>query len=140
MTRLAARLFNAPMAMVTLVDADRQVFKSRVGMTLAEMPRSHAICAHAIMEEGLFIVPDATLDERFENNPFVAGAPFMRFYAGVPLTTPEGHAIGTLCVMDTRARTVEPHLMDALRAMAVHTQRLLASLSKKAEAPEYPRV
>lgn len=140
LTRLAARLFNVPMAMVSLVDADRQVFKSRIGTSLTETPRDHAFCAHAILDEDIFIVPDASTDPRFSDNPLVVGNPFIRFYAGAPLITPEGHALGALCLVDTTARTLDAHQQDALRAIAAHTQRLLGNLAKRREESSFTGV
>ena len=99
-TAHAARIFHVPIALVSLVDADRQWFKSHHGTTLCETPRDQAFCAHTILENRPLIVPDATLDERFAANPLVTGEPFIRFYAGAPLTTREGANIGSLCLLD----------------------------------------
>ena len=103
-TRLASRLLDVPVALFTLIDAERQWFKSRVGLDTADTPRELAFCAHAILQEAPLVVPDTTKDERFRGNPLVTGAPNIRFYAGVPVRTTAGVAIGTLCVGDTRPR------------------------------------
>ena len=103
-TAHAARIFHVPIALVSLVDADRQWFKSHHGTTLCETPRAQALCAHTILENRLLIVSDATLDERFAANPLVTGEPFIRFYAGAPLTTREGANIGSLCLLDHSPR------------------------------------
>jgi EAL domain-containing protein (putative c-di-GMP-specific phosphodiesterase class I)/GGDEF domain-containing protein len=104
-TRLAADIFDAPISLVTLVDEDRQWFKSRVGMPSAQSSRETSFCAHAILSRGPMVVLDTSLDERFHDNPLVTGAPFIRFYAGAPLVTQDEHAVGTLCIIDTKPRT-----------------------------------
>ena len=103
-TRLAARVFKTPIALVSLVDRERQWFKARVGLDLVSSPRNVGICAYAILEDRALVIPDATLDERFRGLGMVAGPPHLRFYAGVPLTTAQGHRLGTLCVLDHRPR------------------------------------
>jgi GAF domain-containing protein len=105
LTRLVANIFNAPMALLSLVDKDRQWFKSRHGLDVCETPRSISFCQHTILCDHVFIVPDATKDEQFAQNPLVTGFPHIRFYAGAPLRSPQGYRIGTLCVIDTTART-----------------------------------
>jgi len=103
-TRLAKKTFGVPMAMVTLVDKDRQWFKSCSGFVGSETARSVSFCGHAINSDAIMVVPNATQDERFADNPFVSGAPCIRFYAGRPLKSPDGHRVGTLCIVDTKAR------------------------------------
>ena len=99
-TRLAAQFFQVPIVLVSLIDHDRQWFKSCFGMAAAETPRDVAFCNYTILSEALMIVPDATQDSRFRNNPFVTGDPHIRFYAGAPLVTSDGFAIGALCLVD----------------------------------------
>ena len=119
LTQLAAFVCQTKIAQISLVDADRQWFKSCIGATLTETTREVAFCAHAIMQPAhIFIVPDAHADQRFADNPLVTGEPFIRFYAGVPLITPENQAIGTLCVADSQPRELSPEQLGALQAIA----------------------
>ena len=118
-TALAAQVCKRPIALVSLVDADRQWFKSRRGLEVAETPREVAFCAHAILNPAeVMVVPDAHRDERFADNPLVTDAPHLRFYAGAPLVTAGGEALGTLCVLDREAGQLSPAEIDALRALA----------------------
>jgi len=120
LTDLAAHICEAPIALISLVDEDRQWFKSRVGITVSETSRDISFCAHAILGDGLLIVPDAAKHKRFKNNPLVTGPQKIRFYAGAPLITPEGHALGTLCVLDNKPRALRREQAQTLRVLAHH--------------------
>ena len=117
-TRLVALTLQVPIALVSLVDKDRQWFKSRVGVDMDETSREFSFCAHAILQPTPFIVEDACSDARFQDNPLVTGAPHIRFYAGVPVVTSAGHAIGTLCAIDSRPRTLTQSQIDTLVSLA----------------------
>lgn len=101
---VAQALFGTPIALISLIDADRQWFKANIGLPARETPRSVSFCGHAIAHDAALIVPDATEDPRFHDNPLVTGGPNIRFYAGQPLRLPDGHKIGTLCVIDDVVR------------------------------------
>lgn len=129
LTRVARRLFDTPIALMSLVDAERQWFKSRPGLDFPETPREHSFCAHAILGEGVFVVPDALQDERFRDSPLVTAFPEIRFYAGCPVKAPDGSALGTLCVIDHEPRDVAPDDVDALRDLAGMAEQELKSLA-----------
>ena len=118
---LASQICGTPISLITLVDEDRQWFKARVGVSIAETSRSVSFCSHAIKGRGIFVVDDALEDVRFRENPMVQGEPHIRFYAGAPLVTSDGHALGTLCIVDHVPRTLtdgQRRALDALRRQA----------------------
>jgi diguanylate cyclase (GGDEF)-like protein/PAS domain S-box-containing protein len=131
-TRVASRMLDAPVTLFSLVDRDRQWFKSRIGTDVPETPRAISFCSHAIGQHEPLVINDATADPRFADNPLVRGDMHIRFYAGVPIRTLDGHAIGTLCALDTRPRELAPGELAALQDLAaivaeeVHRREQLA--------------
>jgi PAS domain S-box-containing protein len=142
LVRVAALICDAPMALVSLVDGGRQWFKAALGLDAKETPREAAFCAHAIQQAEGLIVEDATLDSRFAENPLVTGDLHLRFYAGAPLETPDGLPLGTLCVLDTEARSLTADQHFALKALArqvVSQLELRKALAKQRSAEERHR-
>lgn len=134
-TRLAATLFGVKTCLVSLVDSDRLWFKSKVGLEAETLGRDISFCGHAILEQGVFLVTDATQDPRFSDNPLVIADPRIRFYAGAPLFEPGGHAIGTLCLIDSTAREFSDKQKQILRDLADLVEQEIARL----EQAEYQR-
>jgi sigma-B regulation protein RsbU (phosphoserine phosphatase) len=125
-TRLLSLVLRVPMAYISLVDADRQWFKSSCGLTATETPRDVSFCGHAILADEPMVIRDALEDERFADNPLVTAEPHIRFYAGHPLTGPGGYNVGTLCVADHRPRTLSELELETLREMARFVERELS--------------
>lgn len=129
-TRLAADLCGTPIALISLTDNHRQWFKSRVGLQAREMPRENSFCSHALeTSPGLLIIENALLDARFIGHPLVVGDPKIRFYAGAPLLTREGHILGALCVIDTIPHQLEIQQLEELQFMAQQVMVMLDSRS-----------
>ncbi len=133
LTSLAATICDAPIALITLIDEKRQWFKSRVGIEIMETPLDVSFCVHALSQTDLLIVPDATKDARFSDNPLVTGEPNVRFYAGAPLISPEGEVLGTLCVIDRVPRVITPPQAEALRVLS---RQVMAHLNLGRQARE----
>ncbi len=125
LTALAAQICGAPIALISFVDEKRQWFKSRVGIAQQETPRDVAFCAHAILQPEPFVVSDAMRDERFADSPLVIGEPHVRFYAGFPLVSPEGFALGTLCAIDHQPRGMSAPEKEGMQALARQVIALL---------------
>lgn len=128
LTRLAQRLFGVPIALVSLVDEERQWFKSRQGLSATETPRYLSFCGHAILGSDIFLVPDAAQDPRFQDNPLVTDDPRVRFYAGCPLTVPNGSKLGTLCLIDREPREFSEDDVAVLRDLACLAEQELAAI------------
>jgi signal transduction histidine kinase len=118
LTSLAAYICGAPISLVSLVDKERMWFKSKVGISVSEIPRIDGFCSSAICDETILVVPDAAANPRLANHPLVTSQPNLRFYAGAPLTTPRGYRLGTLCVIDTVPRNMSAEQIEALKSLA----------------------
>lgn len=139
-TRMASRLFSVPIALISLLDNDRQWFKSCQGLSVSETPRSVSFCGHTILEDRPLIIEDACKDERFADNPLVSGPPYIRFYAGVPLTDKNGNRLGTLCLIDKQPRTFSSEdqelLVDLGATVGAIIQADTAEISSRTEYQE----
>lgn len=133
LTRMAKRLFDVPIALVSLVDEQRQWFKSCIGLSATETGRDISFCGHAILDDDLFVIPNALDDERFADNPLVIGEPYIRFYAGSPLCSIDGHQLGTLCIIDTKPRNFSEDDIQVLRDLALTVERELVGLQLATE-------
>ncbi len=127
-TRIAQRLFDVPIVLLSLVDADRQWFKSRQGLDVTETPREISFCGHAILGSDILVIPDAQQDPRFADNPMVCGEPYARFYAGYPLSGSDGSKLGTLCIKDRRPRKMSEADLKLLRDLGALVENELNAL------------
>lgn len=127
LTRMARRMFRAPIALVSLIDENRQWFKSCDGLSLSELPRETSFCGHAILGNDVFLIEDALKDARFADNPLVTGEPHIRFYAGCPLRSIDGTKMGTLCIIDTKPRAFDSDDMTALKDLTAMVEAELTS-------------
>ena len=128
LTRMAKRLFGVPIALVSLVDENRQWFKSCIGLDVNETPRDISFCGHAILGKEPFVIPNASEDERFADNPLVLHEPHIRFYAGCPLRAPDGRKLGTLCIIDRKPRNLGKDDLEALVDLASMVEREFSAL------------
>lgn len=135
LTRMARRLFDVPIALVTLVDSNRQWFKSCQGLGILETPRDISFCGHAILGDDVFVIPDAAADVRFFDNPLVTDAPGIRFYAGCPLNVSRTVKVGTLCIIDTRPRILSADDLAALKDLAAMVEDELAAFQAATTDP-----
>lgn len=137
LTMIASQICNTPISLVTIIDESRQWFKSNYGVDIRETDRVYSFCAHAInTPQTIMVVPDSRLDERFADNPFVTGKPNAVFYAGVPLVAENGFALGTLCIIDDKPRTLKKEQFEALRALSNQVINLLELRKKNKELLE----
>ncbi|KHS81477.1 sensor domain-containing phosphodiesterase [Pectobacterium brasiliense] len=142
---LAANIFSVPIVLVSLVEAERQLFAASVGVPFCETPRDISFCAHTILKKKIMVVHDALKDARFKNNPLVVGVPYIRFYAGIPLMTPSGHAIGTLCIIDLKPRTTftkrdEHNLHDLASLVMDKLEMRRLELARKASQVRFENI
>ena len=118
LVQLSAFICGTPISLISLIDDERQWFKARTGVDVLQTPREYSFCQYAMRANDVYEVPDMAADARFANNPLVTGDPYIRFYAGAPLLTPEGQPLGTLCALDTVPRQLSPDQREALRVLA----------------------
>jgi GAF domain-containing protein len=130
--QFAAQEFDVPIALISLIDENRQWFKARVGLDVCETSRDISFCGHAILQPDIFVIPDARADQRFADNPIVTGEPYVIFYAGAPLPTRSGFAIGTLCLIDHKPRNLDATELEILSSLR---DLLVEELINPAEAP-----
>lgn len=128
LTRMAKRIFGVPIALVSLVDEDRQWFKSCIGLNVNETPRDVSFCGHAIHGDDVFIIHDATKDQRFADNPLVLNEPNIRFYAGCPLKSLNGNKLGTLCIIDRKPRSLNEEDLQTFKDLASMVEGELAAI------------
>ncbi len=139
-TRTAKRLFDVPIALVSLTDSNRQWFKSSVGLDIKEIPRKTSFCGHAVLGDQTFYVSDASKDSRFVDSPLVTGPPYIRFYAGYPLCAADGEKMGTLCIIDTKPKRLEAEDFLALKDLAgmIEHELVALQLASKDELTQIP--
>lgn len=140
LTKLASLICDVPISLVTLLDEDRQWFKSKQGLSITQTPREQAFCRHAILQPSLFEVEDAAGDERFKNNPLVTGEPYIRFYAGFPLIDNKGFALGTLCVIDRIPRKLNANQQEALSLLAREVMSLISEKRQREELENFEKL
>ncbi|HEY0791253.1 MAG TPA: GAF domain-containing protein [Chthoniobacterales bacterium] len=138
--RLAAQICQTPIAVVNFVAAERQWFKSKVGLGAREPPFQFSICRHALLEEETLVVPDTLADERFRTNPLCTGEAGLRFYAGAVIRTPDGFALGTLCVLDRKPRQIRPDQLEGLRTLARQVMNMLELRRERSEVEQIARM
>jgi len=140
LTQLASLICDTPMSAVSLIDIDRQWFKSSVGINTKQTPREQAFCAHTIMDQGILEVKDASADDRFKSNALVTGSPDIRFYAGAPLIDPQGYALGSLCVIDTKPKALSEKQRQALSLLADEAIALIVERRQREELKNFEKV
>lgn len=136
-TSTAATLFHVPISFISLVDSNRQWFKSRYGVTVSETPREVSFCGHAILDSEILVVNDTQQDERFHDNPLVTGEPFVRFYAGRPLAASNGARIGTLCIVDQKARSFPEEQRNLLQQLGGWVEAEIRLIEERQALPRY---
>lgn len=125
LVELASHICKCPISLIALLDKDRQWFKAKIGLEISDMPRDVAFCSYAILQDDVMVVEDTTKDERFCDNPTVIGFPNVRFYAGVPIISPAGHKLGTICIADRKPRVLLSEERRILKLLANQATKLL---------------